>query len=161
MNKKATLLFLLFMAATIFAAILAANSHAIAFDGDCQEILVAKCLSIPTNGPGIAIEHFARPNVIATSEGLHPVEIEVLQMLKGKMHWHRCIIGVDYPMVPGKTYLLYAFGDDYAGGPESMATSHFMAIEVPSSVALGQSEPLSEQICQLYRESLAAAHPVN
>jgi len=124
---------------------------------DCTEILIAKCISMPTNGPGIEVGHFKPPTVVV-GDDFRPVEVEVVKMLKGGAHSGRRIIGAHYPMVPGRNYLLYRYGDD-AGGPDESAALYYMVMEVPEKFDLAQLEgkPLGEQINLIYGQSLIAA----
>jgi len=141
----------------VYAAMLATYPEGIEPATDCTEILIAKCISFPTNGPGIEVEHFKPPTVVV-GDDFHPVEVEVVKMLKGDAHSGRRIIGAHYPMVPGRNYLLYRYGDE-GGGPDVFAALHYMVIEVAPSFDLAQLEgkSLGEQIDRIYQQSLAAA----
>ncbi len=124
---------------------------------DCTEIFIAKCISFPKNGPGIEVEHF-KPPAVVVGDDFHPVEVEVVRMLKGDAHSGRRIIGAHYPMAPGRNYLLYRYGDE-GGGPDVFAALHYMVMEVPPTFDLAQlnGKPLGEQINMIYQQSLVAA----
>ena len=147
----------LLLGGAVYAAMLVTYPGGIDPATDCTEILIARCISMPTNGPGIEVEHFKPPTVVV-GDDFHPVEVEVVKMLKGDAHSGRRIIGAHYPMVPGRNYLLYRYGDD-GGGPDTFGGLHYMVMEVPPSFDLAQMEgkPLREQITLLYHESLVAA----
>ena len=147
----------LLVGGAVYAAMLATYPGGTDPATDCTEILIARCISTPTNGPGIEVERFKPPTVVV-GDDFHPVEVEVVRMLKGDAHSGRRIIGAHYPMVPGRNYLLYRYGDE-GGGPDEFAALRFMAMEVPPSFDLAQLEgkPLREQITLLYNESLVAA----
>ena len=147
----------LLLGGAVYAAMLVTYPGGIDPATDCTEILIARCISMPTNGPGIEVEHFKPPTVVV-GDDFHPVEVEVVRMLKGDAHSGRRIIGAHYPMVPGRNYLLYRYGDD-GGGPDTFGGLHYMAMEVPPSFDLAQlgGKPLREQITLLYHESLVAA----
>ena len=151
------LFILLVLGGAVYAAMVATYPRGIDPATDCTEVLIAKCISFPTNGPGIEVEHFKPPTVVV-GDDFRPVEVEVVQMLKGDAHSGRRIIGAHYPMVPGRNYLLYKYGDD-AGGPDVFAGLHYMAVEVPASFDLARldGKPLGEQITLVYGESLVAA----
>jgi hypothetical protein len=147
----------LLLGGAVYAAMLATYPGGTDPATDCTEVLIAKCISMPTNGPGIEVEHFKPPTVVV-GDDFHPVEVEVVRMLKGDAHSGRRIIGAHYPMVPGRNYLLYRYGDD-GGGPDVFAALYYMVMEVPPSFDLAQLEgkPLREQIMLIYQQSLVAA----
>src|ERR1700730_10288722 len=48
----------------VYAAMLATYPGGTDPATDCTEILIARCISFPTNGPGIEVEHFKPPTVV-------------------------------------------------------------------------------------------------
>jgi hypothetical protein len=151
------LIMILLLGGAVYAAMVATYPAGTDPATDCTEVLIAKCISFPTNGPSIEVEHF-KPPAVVVGDDFHPVEVEVVKMLKGGEHSGRRIIGAHYPMAPGRNYLLYRYGDE-AGGPDVFAALHYMVVEVPSTFDLAQLEgkALGEQINMIYQQSLVAA----
>ena len=156
-SGKKVLVFVLLGAALAYAAVILAYSAGVQPDTGCKEIFIADCISVPTDGPNVEIVHYSKPGVNVI-EGAHPVEVETVQSLKGNIQPGRRIIGTDYPMVPGRRYLLYRYVfDDDGGGPESYAGLHYGAAELPPSTSAAgfEGKSLHDQISLLYRRSLA------
>ena len=151
------LITILLLGGAVYAAMLATYPGGTDPATDCTEVLIAKCISFPTNGPGIEVEHF-KPPVVVVGDDFHPVEVEVVKMMKGGAHTGRRIIGAHYPMVPGRNYLLYRYGDD-GGGPDVFGALYYMVVEVAPSFDLAQLEgkALGPQINLIYEQSLVAA----
>ncbi len=151
------LIFTLLGGALAYGAVILAYSAGVRPDTGCKEILIAECISTPTNGPGVEIVRYVKPSVNVT-EGAHPVEVEIVQSLKGNARPGRRLIGADYPMVPGRRYLLYRYVfDDDGGGPEAYAGLHYGVAELPTSTSAGEldGKSLHDQISLLYRQSVA------
>src|SRR4051794_38556634 len=68
------------------------------FIGRAKDILIAKCLSVPKSGTAFE------------PDGLYPVEVEVLMVLKGGKSIGQLRVVTVYPMQEGASYLLTSLG---------------------------------------------------
>jgi hypothetical protein len=104
-------------------------------------IVIAECVSIPTNGP--------------MWDGLYFVEVNLLRTLKGDWEPGRLTIATIWPMISGKTYLLYSMGGS-AGKAKFIAIPELSVVEVSHRFSLPPlvEMPLREEILSLFRDRL-------
>ncbi len=107
-----------------------------------RDIVIAKCL-----GPV--------PNSRSYDDGLYPVEVQVLRVLKGpknkSMKPGKARIATIYPMEEGKTYLLTSMGGS-AFGTEFLAVPELSVVEVPPNFQLNdlKGKTVKEQVQALF-----------
>jgi hypothetical protein len=87
-----------------------------------QDIVIAKC-----TGPV--------PNGQAYDDGLYPVDVQVLAVLKGAKKPGKATIATIYPMETGKSYLLTSLGGS-AYGTDFLAVPELAVIELPPNFRL-------------------------
>jgi hypothetical protein len=113
-----------------------------------RDIIVADCVSIPTNKPVLM-------------DDLHKVEVRVIRTLKGdKQSGNQIIASVD-PMTPGKRYLLYSLGV-WVGEPGGIPVTDFLAapklsvVEIPSDFDLKSldGKDVKEQVQSIFSRRL-------
>jgi hypothetical protein len=87
-----------------------------------KDIVMADCVSIPTNKPVMVDGHLVD---FVIMDDLYKVEVRVIRTLKGDKQPGNQIIATVYPMTPGKRYLLYSLGGEVgeSGGPDRGAGS--------------------------------------
>ena len=88
-----------------------------------QDIIIAKCLSIPEGDPERYIN------------GLHPVEVKVLMVLKGEKRVDNLTIVTIYSMERGTTYMLTSLGGS-AYGTDFLALSELSVVPISSDFAI-------------------------
>jgi hypothetical protein len=103
-----------------------------------RDIVIAKCLGpVPDSGP--------------YDDGLYPVDVQVIAVLKGpknkSMKPGRARIATIYPMEAGKTYLLTSLGGS-ALGTEFLAIPELSVVELPPSFRLEElkGKALADQV---------------
>ena len=99
-----------------------------------QDIVVAKC-----TGPV--------PDSRNYEDGLYPVDVQVVTVLKGAKRPGKAIIATIYPMEAGKTYLLTSLGGS-AHGTDFLAVPQLAVIELPANFRLDdlKSKKVREQV---------------
>jgi hypothetical protein len=99
-----------------------------------QAIVVAKCV-----GP--------IPDQLNYDDGLYPVDVQVVTVLKGKKKHGKLTIATIYPMEAGKTYLLTSLGGA-AFGTDFLAVPQLAVVEVPNRFRLQDlnGKKLAEQV---------------
>jgi hypothetical protein len=99
-----------------------------------QDIVIAKC-----TGPV--------PDGQAFDDGLYPVDVQVISVLKGAKKRGKATIATIYPMEVGKTYLLSSLGGS-AYGTDFLATPELSVIELPRNFRLDdlKGKKLAEQV---------------
>jgi hypothetical protein len=103
-----------------------------------QDMVIAKCL-----GPV--------PNALDYFDGLYPVDVQVLSVLKGpkdkSMKPGKARIATIYTMEAGKTYLLTSMGGS-AFGSEFLAVPELSVVELPANFRLDdlKGKTLKEQV---------------
>jgi hypothetical protein len=102
------------------------------------DIVVAKCV-----GP--------IPDRLSYHDGLYPVDMQVVTVLKGAKKPGKLMIATIYPMEAGKTYLLTSLGGA-AFGTDFLAVPQLAVVEVPHHFRLqGLARmKLSEQVQALF-----------
>ncbi len=107
-----------------------------------HDMVIAKCL-----GPVPDARHH--------DDGLYPVDVQVLQALKGpknkSMKPGKAKIATIYPMEAGKTYLLTSMGGS-AHGTEFLAIPELSVVELPPSFRLDdlKGKTVKEQVQALF-----------
>jgi hypothetical protein len=107
-----------------------------------QDMVIAKCL-----GPV--------PDASRYDDGLYPVDVQVLQALKGpkdkSMKPGKAKIATIYAMKAGKTYLLTSMGGS-AHGTEFLAVPELSVVELPPSFRLDdlKGKTLKQQVQALF-----------
>jgi hypothetical protein len=105
-----------------------------AFVQRAQDIVVAKCLGpIPAGQPD--------------DDGLYPVDVQVVSVLKGAKKPGRLRIATIYPMEEGKTYLLTSLGGS-ALGTDFLSVPELAVVKLPLNFRLLdlQGKKLDEQV---------------
>jgi hypothetical protein len=141
-------------------------------------IVFLSLLMVPLVSPAIIITLFTDIDtyikrgleiVIAESDSIDPetqrnmrwglsfVTVRVVQVLKGARETGDLTIGTIYPMIPGKTYLLYTIGGGVANKTEFVAIPELSVVEVPASFDLKRldGKSLRDQVALLFSERLA------
>ncbi len=115
-----------------------------------KDIVVADCVSIPTNRPVLRDGHWV---TVELKDGLYKAEVCIMRTLKGGKQAGNQIIATLYPMTPGKRYLLYSMGGEVgeSGGvpaTDFMAVSKLSVVEIPSDFDLKtlDGKELKEQV---------------
>jgi Skp family chaperone for outer membrane proteins len=87
-----------------------------------QDIVIAKCVGpVPDSGP--------------FEDGLYPVDVDVVFVIKGAKKPGKLKVATIYPMEAGKTYLLTSLGGS-ALGADFLAVPELAVVEVPSRFRL-------------------------
>jgi hypothetical protein len=99
-----------------------------------QDIVVAKC-----TGPV--------PNEEKYYDGLYPVDVQIVTILKGAKKPGKATIATIYPMEVGKTYLLTSLGGS-AHGTDFLAVPQLAVVELPHSFRLDdlKGKMVTEQV---------------
>jgi hypothetical protein len=99
-----------------------------------KDIVVAKC-----TGPV--------PNADGDDDGLYPVDVEIVSVLKGDKKPGRAKIATIYPMETGKTYLLTSLGGS-AHGTDFLAIPELSVVELPPGFKLDvlKDKKIAEQV---------------
>jgi hypothetical protein len=99
-----------------------------------QDIVVAKC-----TGPV--------PNGREYDDGLYPVDVQIVTILKGGKKPGKTTIATIYPMEVGKTYLLTSLGGS-AHGTDFLAVPQLAVVELPHSFRLDdlKGKKVTEQV---------------
>lgn len=117
-----------------------------------KDIVVADCISIPTNRPVLVNGHWVTSGF---RSGLYKVEIDVLRTLKGERRPGKQIIATIYPMTAQKRYLLYSLGGGVgeSGGlpvTDFLAIARLSVVEIPSHFdlrTLAGKDPVEQVQC--------------
>ena len=99
-----------------------------------QDIVIAKCLGpVPAGGQ--------------YDDGLYPVDVQVVSVLKGAKKAGKAKIATIYPMEAGKTYLLTSLGGS-AHGTDFLAIPELSVVELPSNFRLDdlKGKKVAEQV---------------
>ena len=115
-----------------------------------KDIVVADCVSIPSNKPVLRDGHWVTVELL---DGLYKAEVRIVRTLKGDKPPGTQIIATIYPMAPGKRYLLYCLGGKIGESGEIPATDFIAAptlsvSEIPSDFDLAtlDGKELKEQV---------------
>ncbi|MDB6065925.1 MAG: hypothetical protein JWR26_2133 [Pedosphaera sp.] len=121
-----------------------------------KDIFLADCVSTTSSSPGSVSAHMASD---AFNDGMHAVEIDLVQVLKGLKHPGKQIITTTYPMIPGRRYLVYGY-DNEVGGADFSTPLQFEAAELQSSFDLDKlnHKPLAEQVALLFSDAMEQAN---
>jgi hypothetical protein len=120
-----------------------------------KDIIIAECVSIPTNKP-----YFENGHWIFEVSSLQKVEVNVIRTLKGDRQPGKQIIATDYfypPMTPGKKYLLSNSGGSVPAsrdipGTDFLAIGPLSVVEIPLRFDLKtlDGKDLKEQIQSIF-----------
>jgi hypothetical protein len=99
-----------------------------------KDIVIAKCIGpVPDDG--------------SHEDGLYPVFVEVIVVLKGTMKPGKAKIATIYPMESGRNYMLTSLGGS-AYGTNFLAVPQLAVVEVPARFRLDdlKGKPVLEQV---------------
>jgi hypothetical protein len=107
-----------------------------------QDIVIAKC-----TGPVPVGQKF--------QDGLYPVDVQILTILKGGKKPGKATIATIYPMEVGKIYLLTSLGGS-AYGTDFLAVPELAVVELPHSFRLDdlKDKKVTEQVQAVLRHEI-------
>lgn len=99
-----------------------------------QDVVVAKCTGLV-------------PDARNYEDGLYPVDVQVVSVLKGAKKPGKAKIATIYPMEAGKTYLLTSLGGS-AHGTDFLAIPELSVVELPPNFKLDdlKGKKVAEQV---------------
>lgn len=108
------------------------------FIEDARDIMVAECISVPPVGPMV--------------DGIRPVEVSVLRVLKGRTEPGSLRVVTIYKMNPGTKYLLSDLGGGQALGTNYVFTRQLSVVPLPQTFELDDldGKDLKEQVQYLF-----------
>ena len=117
-------------------------------------IVIAECVSVVTNMTTMVDGHEVS---VDFKDGLHPVEVRIIETLKGDKPLGKQTIATIYTMTPGKRYLLYSLPDCLGYGTDFFAVPELSVVEISDRFDLGRldSKPVTDQVSLLFADRLA------
>jgi hypothetical protein len=108
-----------------------------------EEIVIARCLTVPEDGG------------LSANDGFYPATVDVITALKGPRRPGELKIATIFPMKTGQNYLLANTGGK-AFGTDFLALGELTIVPVPESFDLAslENQPLKEQLEQIFSRQL-------
>ena len=116
-------------------------------------IVIAECVSVVTNMTTMVDGHEV---AVEFKDRLHPVNVRIIETLKGDKPLGKQTIATIYTMTLGKRYLLYSFPDSLAFGTDFLAVPELSVVEISDGFDLKSldSKAVTEQVSLLFAERL-------
>jgi len=151
-----SILFVFAACPVAFAIIVSTFEDADTLVRRAKDIVVADCVSIPTNRPSLRDGHWV---TVELRDGMYKSEVHIVRTLKGDKRPGNQIIATIYRMTPRKRYLLYSLGGQVGEsggipGTDFLAVPRLSVVEIPPDFDLKtlEGKELKEQVqCILSR----------
>lgn len=143
------------LCALVYLAIISATFRDTGLSEGSKDIFLADCVAATSPGPDSVSAHMASN---AFNDGMHAVEVNIVQVLKGLKHPGKQTITTTYPMIAGRRYLVYGY-DNELGGADFSTPLQFQAVELQASFNLESlnDKPLTQQVALLFSDAMTQA----